>query len=441
MMKFYDRESELERLHGMQRLSQHGGRMTFVVGRRRIGKTMLLLEATRNTTTLYFFVARKSEVLLCQDFIGEIRHKLAIPVLGEFKSFTDLFRLLLEHSKSVSFNLIVDEFQEFQYINPSVYSDMQHHWDLNKAGSRMNLLLCGSVYSMMQQIFENRKEPLFGRADMKLHVRSFPVPVLKEILQDHHPEWSHGDLLALYTLTGGIPRYIQWFIDHRSLTLEKMVKFIASPDSPVIQEGRSMLIQEFGKDYAVYFSILAAISQGHNSRHRIESLLNQEIGGGYLTRLERDYGLISRVRPIFSKSESRSIRYVLSDPFLTFWFRFIFKYSHFIESGGYDELRSVILRDYATFSGLSLERYFMEKLTGEGGFTRIGGYWDSKGENEIDLIAVNDLEKRAVLMEIKVKPAQLRMEKLKLKSEHLLLKHPWLQEYRIELRGLSEGDM
>lgn len=129
-MKFYNRDSELADLQRIEQLSYNNAQMTFIVGRRRVGKTKLLLEATKNSPTLYFFVARKAEILLCQDFLDEVQAKLHLPIYGEISTFSQLFRMLMEISKNQKFNLIIDEFQEFYNINPSVYSDMQHYWDI-----------------------------------------------------------------------------------------------------------------------------------------------------------------------------------------------------------------------------------------------------------------------------------------------------------------------
>ena len=154
-MKFYNRENELALLDKIEKLSNTSAQMTFVVGRRRIGKTSLLTKATEETDCLYFFVAKKSEILLCAEFVEEVKLKLNVPVFGEIKSFKDLFGFLMELSKTRHFTLIIDEFQEFTSVNSSVYSDMQNIWDANKGQSKINLILCGSVYSMMIKIFEN----------------------------------------------------------------------------------------------------------------------------------------------------------------------------------------------------------------------------------------------------------------------------------------------
>ena len=439
-MKFYNREKEIARLKKIQQLSLKHAQFTVITGRRRIGKTQLLLNASAEQPTLYFFVARKAESFLCQDFIQEIKGKLKIPLLGEISSFGKLFEYLMVYSKEKPFNLIIDEFQEFFHIAPHVYSEMQHHWDINKAESKINLIVSGSAFSMMHRIFENSKEPLFGRATQKLTVKPFETSVLKEILEDHFTAWSPEDLLALYSFTGGVAKYVQLLMDGGAFTKKAMIDLIIKEDSLFLQEGKNMLIEEFGKEYATYFTILSAIARGENTRKKIESLVNREVGG-YLTKMERDYNLIAKSIPVFSKVESKNVRYIIEDNFLTFWFRFMYKYSHLIEINGFKELKTIVNRDYSTFSGKILERYFRTKLIEEKGITLIGSYWDRKGETEIDLISVNELEKTAEFIEVKRNPANIDIDKLRQKSYNFLRSTGQLIDYQIIYRGLSLNDI
>ncbi len=439
-MKFFNREKEISLLQKIQKQSLENAKFTVITGRRRIGKTQLLLQATKGQPTLYFFVARKSESFLCKDFIQEVKEKLNIPVLGEVSSFGNLFQFLMEYSKHIPFNLILDEFQEFYHVAPSVYSEMQHHWDVNKDESRMNLIVCGSVFSLMHKIFQNSKEPLFGRTTQTMKIRPFETTVLKKILNEQYLSWKPDDLLALYSFTGGVAKYIQLLMDGEAHTKSSMIDFMVEEDSPFLQEGKNMLIEEFGKEYATYFSILSAIARGENTRRKMEAFINREVSG-YLTKMEKDYNLITKSLPIFSKVSSKNIRYVINDNFLNFWFRFIYKFSHIIEIGNYDELKKIIERDYDTFSGKMLERYFFKKLMEEKRFTRIGSYWDRKGETEIDLIAVNEREKYAEIIEVKRNSAQFNMEKLREKSYAFMRATGELRDYKINYRELSLNDM
>jgi AAA+ ATPase superfamily predicted ATPase len=151
--------------------------------------------------------------------------------------------------------------------------------------------------------------------------------------------------------------------------------------------------------------------------------------------------LLAKSTPIFAKSETKNVRYVLEDNFLTFWFRFIYKYSHIIEIQQFDELRKIIERDYTTFSGKVLEKYFREKLIEQGGITKIGGFWDKSGENEIDLIVLNETAKTAQIIEIKRNEKHIRYNILKEKAAAMLVQTGGLKNYEIEYRGLSIADM
>lgn len=441
-MKFYNRDKELKRLREIKEASRTNAQLTVVTGRRRIGKTQLILKASESSTetVLYFFVARKAENFLCQDFQQEIISKLGLPILGEISSFGKLFEYLMLISQEREFTLIIDEFQEFFRVAPSVYSDIQHYWDIYKDKSKINLIVCGSVYSLMHKIFESHKEPLFGRVTAKINVRPFTIPVLKEILNDYNSKWTQEDLLALYSFTGGVAKYVQQLMDAGATTYKKMLSFMIREDSTFLSEGKNMLIEEFGTEYATYFTILSSIARGENTRAKIEAIVKREIGG-YLTKLEHDYGLIAKSIPIFSKVETKNVRYIIDDNFLIFWFRFTYKYGYMIEVGNYEGLKTIIDRDYKTFSGKILEKYFRNKYIQTEYITNIGSYWDRKGENEIDLIVINELDKEAQIIEIKRKTENIDLEILQKKGENFLRATGELKEYNINYLGLSMDNM
>jgi AAA+ ATPase superfamily predicted ATPase len=280
----------------------------------------------------------------------------------------------------------------------------------------------------MHKIFQNNKEPLFGRARNSIHLKAFDIETIKAILNDHNPDHTPDDLLALFSFTGGVAKYIQLLMDNGAYTKNKMISYMIAEDSVFIHEGKNTLIEEFGKEYAIYFSILTCIAEGKNSRSEIESVLSKEIGG-YLTKMEYDYHLVKKATPMFRESKTKQVRYVLEDNFLFFWFRFIYKYSHIIEIGAYNQLQNIILRDYETYSGTMLEKYFRTKAAESKNYTAIGGYWDRKGETEIDFIAVNEVEKKLTVAEIKRNKNKISINKLQQKMGRLLAIYPTLTDY------------
>lgn len=165
LMKFYNRTSEIKELQRIQKLSFDSySRMTVITGRQRIGKTSLVVEATKGEgSTVYLFVSRKNETTLCEEFSLLISFGLGPYVPPEIKSFRSLFQMVMELAKTRKFNLIIDEFQEFEYVNLSVYSDVQNLWDQYRKQTYLKLILMGSVFSMMHKVFEGYKEPLFEK--------------------------------------------------------------------------------------------------------------------------------------------------------------------------------------------------------------------------------------------------------------------------------------
>lgn len=438
-MKFYNREKELAFLKSIKERTKTEAQMTVVVGRRRIGKTSLLKKAVENEdTALYLFVTRKNEVLICEEFKEEIERKLQVKLFGSFTQFKDLFQYLMDLSETRIFSLIIDEFQEFNNVNPSVYSEMQNIWDSYKERSRINLIVCGSVYSLMKNIFENSKEPLFARATERIHLKPFHVDTLKEILADNYPEYTPEDLLAFYVLTGGVAKYVELLISKKAFTLSKMLDEVFRENSLLIDEGRNVLIEEFGKDYATYFSILSLIASSKTSRSEIESILEVSIGG-YLERMENDFNLIRKVRPMFAKPGGRNIKYEIVDNFLNFWFRFIYKYQSAVEIGDFGYLRSIVERDYPTYSGKILERFFTEKLVNLQRYSAIGIWWEKGNQNELDIVAVDDFTKVVLFAEVKRKKENISISVLQEKAQKLLQSQ--LKDYTAEYRGFSMEDM
>ena len=435
-MKFYNRKQELLELNKLYMQAKDTSRMAVITGRRRVGKTMLALEHSGKHKFIYLFVSKKSEHLLCVEYIEEIKKHFALPVLGDIKLFKDVFALLLELSKQERFIVIIDEFQEFYNVNPAVYSEIQRLWDLNKSECKMNLICIGSVYSLMHKIFEESKEPLFGRTDRILFLKPFTIKDTYTVLSDHGSD-DVKSLFDCYVFTGGMPKYLDLLTSNGALSYKDILNFMLSPNSPFINEGRNLLIEEFGKEYGTYFSILELISIGKTARTEIESVLEIH-AGAYLARLENDYALISRHKPIGAKPASRLQKYKINDNFLNFWFRFIFRNRSAAETENFFYIKEIINRDYSTYSGRMLERFFHQLFAETGNYNIIGSYWEKGNLNEIDLVAINDLKKEITLADIKLDRKKLNLNALKERAQGLLNKY---SSYKIKWLGLSLEDV
>lgn len=440
-MKFYNRTHELAELQRIQDLSLNDySRLTVVTGRRRIGKTSLIMRSVEGLPTVYLFVGRKNEATLCAEFIPLIAKSIDSYVPEEIKTFRSLFQYMMELAVNKPFNLIIDEFQEFYNINESVYSDMQNIWDQYRKKSRMNLIVSGSIYSLMQKIFQNAKEPLFGRADNIIKLSAFDLASLKEIMHDYRPQYTNDDLLALYTFTGGVPKYVELFCDSGMLSIDEMICFMIRENSPFTDEGKNLLIEEFGKNYATYFSILSAISGGINTQPEIEATLGDKSIGGQIKRLIEDYNIITRQRPILAKDGTQSVRYEITDNFIRFWFNYFERHRSMIEIKNFLGLQAIIKSDYSTYSGKVLEMYFKQQFAESFQYRAIGSWWEPKnGQNEINIVALKLEKNQAIVAEVKRQKKNFKSELLAGKMEQL--KNKLLPKYQIEMVCLSLEDM
>ena len=437
-MKFYDREKEIEILRRNWEKSAEHSLFTVMIGRRRIGKTALLLKTEQEQKMLYLYVSKDNERVLVEKFQKAAEEVLGLHIYGRLETFAQFFEQIMKYGKEHHFTIVFDEFQNFLKVNPAIPSHIQDIWDRYHESTMVNLVTCGSIYSMMHKIFDNDDEPLYGRKDCEIRLKPFRISVIKEILHDYNPNYTAEDLLCLYMLTGGVAKYIALLMDAGATDKESMLKWATALESPFITEGRELVLPEFGKDYANYLSILQLVAGGMTVQNQIDNIIGKNTGT-YLKRLEEDYNYVSKLVPMFSKPGCRNLRWSVEDCFLRFWFRFVLPNQSLIETERNDLLLEIVERDYNDYTGLVLEQYFRQKIGEEERVTLVGNYWDRKGMNEIDLIALNDIDKTALVAEVKRNADRYNPKLLQEKFDSIRSNFGKYGE--VQLKGLSMQDM
>lgn len=437
-MRFYDREDEIRILLENEAQAENTAMFTVLMGRRRVGKTSLIAKALEGKVSAYLFVSRDSEAMLCRKFQRSLEEQLGIHIYGELTYFRDLFEVIMRESINRHFTVVFDEFQTLYKINPAIFSEIQDLWDRYHRESKLNLIVVGSIQSLMRRIFEDKNEPLYGRPTSKFTLYPFRTDVLKEILAEHSPDYGNEDLLCLYMITGGVAKYVELLMDAQCYTKDRMLDYVCRQDSYFLTEGRDMVNQEFGEDGVTYFSVLQIIADGMTRRGDIDGAMQKDMGV-YLQNLEKNYNMISRLKPLLSKPNGKVSAYEISDRFLRFWFRFICPYQSLIERKQLGLVRSNIANNYERFSGRTLEQYFQAKAFESGLYTQVGNWWDRKGENEIDLIALNEFNHTAVAAEIKRNSEKINLHALEAKVE--TLRKSDFGKYSFSLQALSLEDM
>ena len=116
-MKFYNREYELNTLSKNWEQSASHSMMTTLMGRRRIGKTSLLLKSVQDQKSLYLFVSKDNEQMLCKKFQQQAEGQLGLHIYGAVDSFRALFEELMRYGRNNHYTLIIDEFQNVLLIH------------------------------------------------------------------------------------------------------------------------------------------------------------------------------------------------------------------------------------------------------------------------------------------------------------------------------------
>lgn len=436
-MKFYDREKEIKELQRLDDMANNTAQFTVLMGRRRTGKTTLMTEALKERPYLYFFIGKKAEQIQCLDFQKQVESVLGLHVHGQISSFATLLEEILIYSKQHKTTVIIDEFQRLSDIGDGIIGDIQRVWDKHQSEAHIHLIACGSIYNMMKRIFEDRNEPLFGRKTARIDLKPFSTSVLKQILHDYNPNFTPEDLLMLYAITGGVAKYVAQLMDDGCKTWEDMIRDVCRPSSIFLEEGTELLVGEFGRKFQIYYSILQLIASGMTSQSEIDSVIEKNTGR-YLDTLENEYSLIKKRRPMWAKPNSQGVKFYIDDCFLMFWFRFVESNRSYVELGKFNLLEETIRKDYTQFSGLVLEKYFRQMYGEKERVTEVSQWWDSQGKNEIDLIALEDLDHHAVVAEVKRNPEKYKSKEFEEKYQHI---RKYLKGYDVDLIGLSMKDM
>jgi len=437
-MRFYDRQTELAILQRNWENTEAQSLFTVLVGRRRIGKTSLLMQREKEHNMLYLYVSKDNEHVLVEKFQKTAEVVLRLQIYGKLDTFAEFFEQMMIYGKEHHFTLVFDEFQNFLKVNDAIPGHIQEIWDRYHNTSKVNLIACGSIYNMMKKIFDNEDEPLYGRKDCDIKLMPFRISVIKQILGDYNPRYQPEDLLCLYMLTGGVAKYVGQLMDAGATTKDAMLRWATQAGSPFLNEGSELIMSEFGKDYSNYLSILQKIAGGMTTQSQLDDLIGKNTGP-YLKNLDEDYNYVHKLQPLFSKPGSRNIRWYIDDCFLRFWFRFILPNQALVEVGRNELLYEIVEKDYCDYSGHILEHYFRQKYREEERVTTVGRYWDRKGTNEIDLIALNDIDKKAVVAEVKRNSD--KYDSTLLNNKYQTIKSEFGRYREVQLIGLSMFDM
>jgi hypothetical protein len=413
-----DRERELGELNVLLQSARPS--LLAVVGRRRLGKTTLLVHWARTSGHPYIYWVGShfpSETLLGQFSKQVWQHSnpdRKVPVNFRYDSWSEAFEALAEACQGDQRHIVIlDEFPYAIQSEPALPSALQNAWDHHLKFSNISLVLCGSQVGMMERLL-GADAPLYGRMLGPLRVRPLPYSATAEFF----PRYNAEQRIATYAILGGVPAYLEQFTDE--LSISQNLRHNLYRETGLFRTDPDYLIGEQVRDLKVYQAVLSAIALGARKPADIalQADLSQRSGvDPYLSQLvEMDYVRreLPTTVPPNKRQTSRLSRYVLSDNYLRFYFRFVRSNLNIIAQQLYDEVEKRIseqLRAFVrmtAFEELSREWVLTQARSGRMpfGVEQVGSHW--RGGVQVDVVAINWREKQILLGESKWQPEPIR---------------------------------
>ena len=404
MSVFIDRTPELSTLKS--EYDKKGAGLIVIYGRRRVGKTTLIREFLKNKPHIYFLADKQFETELIGRLRNSISEYLKDPNLAEieFKTWDSLFDYWVRHadfSKKVVF--VIDEFQYLASVNNAFPTIFQRVWDDKLKERNILVILCGSLINMMYSTTLSYNSPLYGRRTGQIKLD----PVSFKYFHNFFPHVSDEKLIELYSVIGGIPKYIEIFNPQKNV-FENIKEHILEKKGYLYAEPRFILSEEVSET-TTYFSILKTIAAGQHKMGNIASRLMTSTQNltGYFNMLI-DLGILERRVPVTEAMPEKSKMglYFIKDHFFRFWFRYVFANQNYLEMENTDYVFRKVKDEFDEFVSLTFEDiaaniFFEQKAIRSLPFEpeKWGRWWDRK--NEIDLVAINSSEKKALFIECK----------------------------------------
>lgn len=388
---FIGRHSELAALERHYKSPRAG--LIPVYGRRRVGKTELLLHFAANKPTVYFTASDKLRTPQIIDFVRAAAEWLNAPHLAGAapQTWDAALKLVIGAAPANrKLVLVLDEFQWLCASSPELPSVLQRLWDLEwQRGNRLLLILCGSFIGFMEREVLGARSPLHGRRTAAIRLEPFGFRETAAF----HPRWSHEEQARAYFVCGGIPAYLRRFDSARSVAQNIAAEFFAV--DAFFQREPDFLLREELAEVKQAASVLEATARGRHSQSEIARSIGLSTAAlaPHLKNLV-SLGYLERVFPLVPGRPPRtSVLYRVADPLLRFWFRFLEPHwsmlRRFTPARAFEQ---IVLPQWDAYCGEGFERlcrealpllYEAERVTGK---YEVGEFWNR--DVQIDVVGL-----------------------------------------------------
>lgn len=390
---FIGRQQELNTLNKLY----NSGKFEFAViyGRRRVGKTALISEFSKEKDTIFFTGVETNEKQNLDNFSRCImEYDTGIAAGLSFSSFQAALEYVFELAKTKRLVLVLDEYPYVARASKSLASTLQFLIDRNKDSSKLFLILCGSSMSYMEDHVLAYKAPLYGRRTAQLKINPFDFFEACRCFA----KFTDIDKAFAYGVVGGTPQYLMQMDD--SLSIEENIKnTYLNPASSIFEEPNNLLKQEV-REPAIYNAVITAIAMGCSKMNEISNKIDEDtsVCATYIKNLIM-LGIVKKESPYGEKSSRKTI-YSIEDNMFRFWYRFVPENTSVISRGAANLAYKRIAPELSAYMGGVFEeicRQYLWKLLLDGkcavNFSDLGRWWGTnpktRTQEEIDIMGTD----------------------------------------------------
>lgn len=398
-MEFIGRDDQINwlttRLREVKRSGQ--GQILSVRGRRQVGKSRLVEEfiGRSGAKGVYFTATHHPAAveldLFRQTIASSPTETAALVGQGPVGSWDVALTLLAgEATKREPVIVVIDEFPYLIASEPAIEAILQAAWRRLEREPLL-VILVGSDLSMMEAV-NTYGRPLYGR------LRELVVPPFSPAETSDRLGLAPADALDVQVVIGGMPRLASLWQEGDDLW-GFLTRELADATSPLTVLGERSVNAELPADLKTR-DVLSAIGAGE----RVYSTIQTRAGikastlTNSLDKLE-EKGIVNKLAPYSARGGAKSPRYIVVDPYLRFWLRFLQPNMELIERGRGDVVLERIHESWTTFRGRAIEpivRKAIERALPDARFGAarfVGGYWTRDNRIEVDLVGGADADR------------------------------------------------
>ncbi|HRQ42448.1 MAG TPA: ATP-binding protein [Chloroflexota bacterium] len=403
--EFIGRREELKLLDRLWNSSD--SELIILYGRRRVGKTRLLTHWINQRVTprpgLYWMAEPTSAVDQLRSFSQALANYSdpdePAPLDFTYANWEQALRQVSLLAGQQRMALFIDEITYLMDINPDIIGTLQKVWDHRLKESNILLVLSGSHMGVIEKKLLSYRAPLYGRATTTMKLQPLPYGVTKE----YFPEYSPIERVKVYAIWGGVPAYWER-IDPTESVMQNLRAQLQPSNSWMVDEPR-LLLQDFLTDMYNYVGIMRAMAMGAQTLKEIgdRNGLSSTHMSSYLSIL-RDTEFVERIVPVTQREmESRLGRYIVTDPYLRFYYRFLAAYQSKLALGQQQEVLRTIETNLPEFIESNTWREicheWLVRASDRGELPipilAVGGEW--KRSFEVDVVGIDEGSRSLVL--------------------------------------------